>query len=173
MAKITGIPVIGLILLLGMGVAIAQPPSPDLLDKQQKANDIIERLKIDRENTYKNFKDAQSNKDLLKSICVYDKLQQIDVAISSFKERFISFNEALQSNNSDLAEHELNILTLLGSRANQFVQEAQQCIGASSYLTTNNSSVTFQVSDVLSESVIDYQISSFIIEPPACSSCFK
>ena len=172
MVKITG-PVIALMLLLGMGVAIAQPPLPDLLTQQQKVNVIVNSLKIDRANIYVSFKDAQSSKDLLKSICVYDKLQQIDVAISSVQERLITFNDALQENNSALAEHELNILTLLESRAVQFVIESQQCIGFRSYLNTDKSGTTFKISDVLSESVLDYKISSFIIEPPACSSCFR
>ena len=61
--------------------------------------------------------------------CLNDKLNQLDVAIRSARERKQSLEAAAQRSDADLATHELTILSVLRQRSDQLTAEANQCIG--------------------------------------------
>jgi|SRR5579872_890854 len=67
--------------------------------------------------------------DVVKSLCLSDKLSQIDVATRTAKDRQSALQAAVQRNDTELANHEFTILTVLRQRAEQLTAEANQCIG--------------------------------------------
>jgi hypothetical protein len=77
----------------------------------------------------KQLETARQQHDVVKSLCLDDKLSQIDVAVRSAKERKTSLASAAQRNDAELANHEYTILTVLRQRSEQLTAEANQCIG--------------------------------------------
>jgi hypothetical protein len=72
---------------------------------------------------------ARAARDVVKTLCLNDKLNQIDVANRSAKDRSTTLQAAVSSHDRDRARHEFMILQVLKDRVEQLVKEANQCIG--------------------------------------------
>jgi hypothetical protein len=72
---------------------------------------------------------ARKEKDVVKMLCLNDKLSQIDVAGRSAGDRFRSLQAAVGRHDTELANHESTIGGVLKQRVEQLVTEANQCIG--------------------------------------------
>jgi hypothetical protein len=66
---------------------------------------------------------------VVKSLCLSDKLSQIDVAARSARDRQAALQAAAQRNDLELSNHEFTMLTVLRQRAEQLTAEANQCLG--------------------------------------------
>src|SRR5689334_10439619 len=132
--------------LLGHGIAAAQaqtgaPPVPDAnagLSRQVNLSPAEELAQTDaglarmdgsRAVVRRQLETARAQRDVVKTLCLNDKLNQIDVAIRSARERRQALESAAQRNDADLANHEFTILTVLRQRTDQLTAEAKQCIG--------------------------------------------
>ena len=72
---------------------------------------------------------ARAERDVVKTLCLNDKLSQADVAVRSGRDRNSALKEAAGRNDSELTNHEFTILSVLGQRSQQLTAEANQCIG--------------------------------------------
>lgn len=72
---------------------------------------------------------ARSERDVVKTLCLNDKLSQADVAVRTGRDRNSALKEAAGRNDAELANHEFTILQVLGQRSQQLTAEANQCIG--------------------------------------------
>jgi hypothetical protein len=72
---------------------------------------------------------ARAAHDVVKTLCLNDKLNQIDVAVRSAKDRATTLQAAVDGKDKDRARHEFMILQVLKDRVDQLVKEANQCIG--------------------------------------------
>jgi hypothetical protein len=72
---------------------------------------------------------ARAARDVVKTLCLNDKLSQIDVAIRSARDRQQALQAAIHRNDVEMANHEFTILTVLNQRAIQQGAQANQCIG--------------------------------------------
>jgi len=72
---------------------------------------------------------ARQARDVVKSLCLSDKLSQVDVASRSSRDRAGALQAAVQRGDAELANHEFTILSVLKQRVEQLVGEANQCIG--------------------------------------------
>lgn len=72
---------------------------------------------------------AREQRDVVKTLCLNDKLSQIDVAIRSARDRKGALQAAANRNDQELSNHEFTILTVLRQRGEQLTAEANQCIG--------------------------------------------
>jgi hypothetical protein len=87
---------------------------------------------------------ARSAKDVVKALCLNDKLNQVDVAQRSARDRAASLQSAVQGNDKDRGRHEFVILGALKDRVDQLGKEANQCIGdEAGYI--GESQVTLQI----------------------------
>jgi hypothetical protein len=77
----------------------------------------------------KQLQQAREARDVVKTLCLNDKLSQIDVALRSARDRKSSLQAAATRNDQELSNHEFTILTVLRQRAEQLTAEANQCIG--------------------------------------------
>ena len=124
----------------------------------------------------KQLETARQQRDVVKSLCLDDKLSQIDVAGRSAKERKASLAAAVQRNDGELANHEYTILTVLRQRTEQLTAEANQCIGEeAAYL--GETKVTTQIDPTIAPETAPYPPGSpgpdfgQISNPPVCTSC--
>jgi hypothetical protein len=91
---------------------------------------------------------ARAAHDVVKTLCLNDKLSQIDVAIRSARDRQQALQAAAQRNDVEMANHEFTILTVLNQRAVQQGAQANQCIGEE-YAFVGQTQVTAEVDPTL------------------------
>jgi hypothetical protein len=181
--------VTALALLVGHGIAAAQaqtaPQIPDanagiarqvnLSPQEQLAQTdaILNRMESTRLAIRKQLESARQQRDVVKTLCLNDKLNQIDVAIRSARERRQALESAANRNDVDLANHEFTILTVLRQRTDQLTAEANQCIGQEAGFI-GESAVTSTIDpNIPKEDSSPYPTFNVIIDPPACSSCIR
>jgi hypothetical protein len=91
----------------------------------------------------KMLEQARTARDVVKTLCLNDKLSQIDVAIRSAKDRKSALQSAAARNDQELSNHEFTILTVLRQRGEQLTAEANQCIGEeAAFIGATNVSTT-------------------------------
>jgi hypothetical protein len=179
--------VAGLALVVGHGVAAAQaqtaPPDASAgLSRQvnlspaeqlAQSDSYLTRMEGSRSTVRRQLETARAQRDVVKTLCLNDKLNQIDVAIRSARERRQALELAANRKDADLSSHEFTILSVLRQRTDQLTAEANQCIGQEAGFV-GESAVTSTIDPNLpQEDPSEYPSQDVIVEPPACSSCFK
>lgn len=118
---------------------------------------------------------ARAARDVVKTLCLNDKLSQADVAIRSARDRHGSLKTAAARNDVELSNHEFTILTVLRQRADQLTAEANQCIGEESAFVGDTKTVT-TVDPTLpdtNETEFPTTDTTIIGEVPKCTSCLR
>lgn len=139
--------VLGALALGAPGAALAQPagaapgagstaqleferrPQLSTQDELAQAELILSRLDQAAGTVRRQLDTARQGRDVVKSLCLSDKLSQVDVGGRSARERQAALQSAAQRNDLELANHEFAILSVLKERTEQLVAEANQCIG--------------------------------------------
>lgn len=168
------------------GVALAQeaqpkPASTIGVDSQQDVNltpaQMLARARAfkpmmdnDAVAVQRQASDAKQKHDVVKSLCLSDKLSQIHVAVTTAAGRIEALEAAAGHNDSDRAKHEFTIVQVLKDRSSALVSEANQCIGEETGFI-GESTVTVTIDP----SIPDTDPSNFpndplVTEPPALSS---
>jgi hypothetical protein len=98
-------------------------------DELTQADQDIARMDQASNTVRRQLEAARQARDVVKTLCLNDKLSQIDVAARSGRDRQSALQAAVQRNDAELANHEFAILTVLRQRAEQLSAEANQCIG--------------------------------------------
>lgn len=103
----------------------------DLSPEQQMAMAKGFMAKMDQGSTTVRtmLEQAQAARDVVKAMCLRDKLMQIDVVKRSARDRVLTLQSAVDAKDKDRARHEFMILQALLDREEQLVKEANQCIG--------------------------------------------
>lgn len=173
--------------LLGTGVAVAQggpqpaepPPVQAGLERQvsltpqeqtAQADMHMARMESARDNVRRALMSAREERDVVKTLCLNDKLSQLNVAVSSAQERRDALSSAVKQGDADLASHEFSILSVLRQRTDQLATEANQCIGEEIGMV-GQSAVTTTIDDLPEDDSSDYPIFDLLTDPPSCTSC--
>jgi hypothetical protein len=98
-------------------------------DELTQADVILTRMDQAAGTVRRQLEAARAARDVVKTLCLNDKLSQIDVAGRSARDRQSSLQAAVQRGDAELANHEFTVLTVLRQRAEQLNAEANQCIG--------------------------------------------
>jgi hypothetical protein len=178
-------------LLIGHGIAAAQaqgtPPADATAALSRQVNlspaeelsqseAFITRMDSSRTGVRRQLETARAQRDVVKTLCLNDKLNQLDVAIRSARERRQSLEAAVQRSDADLANHEFTILSVLRQRSDQLSAEANQCIGQEAGFV-GDSAVTAQIEPGIPPDPGKFEPPPpgevGVPEPPSCMSCFK
>jgi len=120
----------------------------------------------------KMLEEARRQRDVVKTLCLNDKLSQIDVAIRSGRDRRTNLEAAVKRNDAELSGHEFTILTVLRQRSEQLVAEANQCIGEeAAFVGDTRTNVTIDPSIPPDETPYPSTDPTLVIGPPPCTSC--
>lgn len=98
-------------------------------DELTQADSILTRMDQASGTVRRQLERARTQRDVVKSLCLNDKLSQIDVAARSAKDRQSALQAAAQRSDVELSNHEFTIMTVLKQRAEQLAAEANQCLG--------------------------------------------
>lgn len=120
----------------------------------------------------KMLEEARKQRDVVKTLCLNDKLSQIDVAIRSGRDRKTQLQAAVSRNDTELSGHEFTILTVLRQRTEQLVAEANQCIGEEAAFV-GDTRVKTSIDPTIPPDETPYPNNdpSLVIGPPPCTSC--
>jgi hypothetical protein len=138
-------PVLAVLAIGGTALAqsstVAPPPPPSAqvgferrvqLTPQEEATQsdaVLVRMDQSSASIRRQLDKARQARDVVKSLCLSDKLSQVDVALRSSRDRAGALQAAAQRGDAELANHEFTILSVLKQRVEQLVGEANQCIG--------------------------------------------
>ncbi|MFO0592183.1 MAG: hypothetical protein U0441_31860 [Polyangiaceae bacterium] len=185
--SIRGVVFGGLVVVATAGVAAAQSggaAQPDgaasvarqvsLTPQEQvkEAAAMLARMESSRSVVRHELETARAERDVVKVLCLNDKLTQIDVIIRSANERRASLESAAARSDVDLANHSFTLLSIFRQRVEAVSAEANACIGTGPY-TIDESSVRVTDENDMKEDPSEYPSSDVFIEVPSCSSCFK
>ncbi|TKD04382.1 hypothetical protein [Polyangium fumosum] len=176
-------------LLVGAGIASAQaqgtpPAPPDTnagLQRQvtltpaqqlQETDTYIGRMESARSVVRRLLEEARAQRDVVKTLCLNDKLNQIDVTLRSARERRQALDLAVKRDDADLSSHEFTILGVLRQRVEQITAEANQCIGKDADILGETSTVT-QIDPGIPDDPAFYPPVVVIVEPPPSASVIK
>lgn len=137
---------ISLVTISGVGAALAQEqggaanPGPREVSGGQDVNltpqQMLERARSQvpamermRGVVGEQLAEARKKKDVVKALCLDDKVKQMRLASDTAKDRVVDLNAAVTLNESDRAKHEFTVIQVLRERVQTLVSEAQQCIG--------------------------------------------
>lgn len=139
------------------------------LEESQKH---IARMEQAASGIRKMLANARKDHDVVKALCLNDKLSQADVAVRSGRERAGQLQAAVTRKDTELSNHEFTILTVLRQRSEQIASEANQCVGEESAFV-GDTEVTTTVSPTIPPDEADYPPGPDIslIAPPPCTSC--
>ena len=140
-------------------------------DQLAQGSAVVAKIAMAASNVRRLLEQARVQRDVVKTLCLNDKLNQIDVAGRSAQERRNSLEQALGRNDSELAAHELMILTVLKQRVEQLSAEAVQCIGQETAYIGETSVVTRIDPGQPKEDPSTYPEVGIISVPPVCVSC--
>lgn len=119
----------------------------------------------------KMLEEARKARDVVKTLCLNDKLSQIDVAIRSGRDRRQQLQSAVNRNDVELGNHEFTILTVLRQRTEQLVAEANQCIGEEAAFV-GDTRVKTTIDPTIPPDQTPYPPSDpSLVIPPQCTSC--
>ncbi len=140
-----------------------------------EADAQIGRMEQAATTVRKQLEQARAARDVVKTLCLNDKLSQIDVAIRSAKDRRQSLQLAAGRNDAEMSNHEFTILTVLRQRTEQLTAEANQCIGEEAVLV-GESKITTTIDPTLPDdpdTVTNPNDPGVISIPPSCVSCSR
>jgi hypothetical protein len=175
-------------IMTGVGVAIAQQggapekaqgPKPvsggqDVsLSPQEmlaKVQNLIPELDKMRAGVAMQLKDAKDKKDVVKSLCLDDKVKQMKLATDTAKDRVIALTSAASQNDPDRSKHEFTVIQVLKERVQALVTEAQQCIGEETGFVGNDD-VIVEIDPTIPDSDdTAFPEDPLVSEPPVLSS---
>jgi hypothetical protein len=138
-------PVVALLIAGAIGVAVAQTAAPaaapppevgaqrdvNLTPPQMQAavEKFLPQMEQGQTTVRRQLEQARQAKDVVKTLCLNDKLTQIDVATRTAKDRHAALKVAVGQNDLDRSRHEFTVLQVLRDRVRALVSEANQCIG--------------------------------------------
>jgi hypothetical protein len=97
--------------------------------EEAQAELLLGQMQATAATTQRMLAQARLAHDVVKTLCLNDKLSQVDVAGRSAADRKASLHAAAGRGDQELSNHEFTILTVLKKRTEQLSAEANQCIG--------------------------------------------
>jgi hypothetical protein len=172
----------------GVGVAIAQegkneaaePPPKEVSGGQDvtlspkemldKVRAMIPEMDGQRATVAQQLAEAKKKKDVVKALCLDDKVRQMKLAIDTAKDRVVDLTSASTQNDGDRSKHEFTVIQVLRERVQTLVAEAQQCIGEETGFV-GNTDITLDIDPAIPDAdPSDFPDDPLVSEPPVLSS---
>jgi hypothetical protein len=174
--------------LTGVGVAIAQegsaPPAPapakqvsggqdvNISPKEMlgKVQAMIPEMDQARGTVAGQLAEAKKKKDVVKALCLDDKVRQMKLATDTAKDRVVDLTSAVSQNDPDRSKHEFTVIQVLRERVQTLVAEAQQCIGEETGFV-GNTDITVNIDPAIPDAdPTNLPDDGVVSEPPVLSS---
>ncbi len=114
--------------------------------------------------------EAKKKKDVVKALCLDDKLKQMKLATDTAKDRVVDLTSAVSQNDPDRSKHEFTVIQVLRERVQTLMAEAQQCIGEETGFVGNTEVVVNIDPAIPDADPSDFPEDSLVSDPPVLSS---
>ena len=111
---------------------------------------------------------AREQKDVVKSLCLNDKLNQIDLAIRTATDRVNGLESAVSAGDRERSQHQYTVIMVLKDRVSTLTSEANQCIGEETGFV-GESNVTVEVDNVPDTDPSEFPSDPIESQPPVTS----
>jgi hypothetical protein len=176
---------VGLAIFGVLGVAYAQdapaptapadapaPPAEPTLTPQQmlsQARGFLPAMDRSAVVVRKQLTLAREQKDVVKALCLNDKLNQIDLATRTATDRVAGLEAAANANDAERSKHQYTVILVLRDRVNVLGTEANQCIGEDVGFV-GESNVTMEIDpDIPDIDPSGFPDDHIVIDPPVVS----
>lgn len=171
-------------------VAQTQPPAPAAApdaqvgfekktqltpqEQLQEAQRRIARMQAQSAAIRKKLQSARQNRDVVKTLCLNDKLSQIDTANRTAADRAQALKSSVARNDAEGANHEYSVLAVVAQRSEQLGSEASQCVGEESAFV-GDTAVKTTIDPTVAPDNATYPgfPSGPATPPPPCLSCAR
>jgi hypothetical protein len=99
------------------------------IEQFRRGEQHLQDIKKSSEMVKGALEQARAARDVVKVLCLNDKLNQIDVASRSAESRVTGLGQAVEQNDAVKARHDYAVLQVLKERVGALVTEANQCVG--------------------------------------------
>jgi hypothetical protein len=124
-------------LSVAMAAAAAEPTSAGATGAEASPSQMLAEAKTILANAERTtqvmgtaLREARRTRDVVKALCLDDKLSQLEVAKLSVAERVASLEGAISTSDSSAIDHDFSVVRALGARITALAGEANLCIGA-------------------------------------------
>jgi len=178
-----------LVTLTGVGVAVAQdvgggaptaaPPKnvsggedvsltpPQMLESARGSVPEMDKL---RATVAAQLAEARKKRDVVKALCLDDKVKQMKLATDTAKDRVVDLTSAVSQSDNDRAKHEFTVIQVLRERVQTLLSEAQQCIGEETGFV-GNTDVTVDIDPAVPDAdPSGFPDDPLVSEPPVLTS---
>ena len=177
---------LAVVTLTGVGVAVAQESAApaaaprdvnggadvSLTPPQMvtRVGTMIPQMDLQRGIVVGQLTEAKRRKDVVKALCLDDKIKQMKLATDTAKDRVLDLTAAATQNDVDRSKHEFTVVQVLHDRVQTLVAEAQQCIGEETGFV-GNSNVIVDIDSAIPNTDPSYLPDDPLVsEPPVLSS---
>ena len=136
------------------------------------AAEVLDRMDGARSTVRRMLEEARKQRDVIKTLCLDDKLNQIDVALRRARDHKLTIDDAVKKNDLDLATRQTTMLNVLRQRAEQIVTEANMCISKEAE-AVGPSALIADIDPNIADEPAYYPPGIIIIEPPPTGSVIK
>ena len=156
----------------GTDTSVGMQRQVNLAPQEQlaQADAFVAQMGVVGSSVRRMLEQARAQRDVVKTLCLNDKLNQIDVATRSAHDRRAQLEQASTRHDADLANHEFTILTVLRQRVEQLRAEANQCVGEESVLFGETKVVTTIDPNLPHEDPSSYPDNPIVSVPPVTAS---
>jgi hypothetical protein len=135
-----------------------------------KADEFMAGMDRSQRTVRSQLSTARQERDVVKVLCLNDKLNQIDVALASAGDRNKSLKTMVGDGDADRARHEFTIVSVLRDRVEALRAEAGQCVGEElGYIGETEVTVDID-SDIPDDDPGYFPDEPFVGEPPRFAS---
>lgn len=171
----------------GVGVAVAQEgkDSPSAATKDisggadvslspkqmlERVRAVVPEMEQTRGVVAGQLSEAKKKKDVVKALCLDDKVKQMKLATDTAKDRVVDLTSSVSQNDPDRSRHEFTVIQVLRERVQTLLAEAQQCIGEETGFI-GNTEVLVNVDPALPDAdPSDFPDEELVSDPPVLSS---
>jgi hypothetical protein len=154
------------------GVGVQQSATSFTKEQPWSASEVITRMDGSRQTIRRMLEQARTQRDIIKTLCLDDKLNQVDVALRSARDHKTMLDSAVQKNDLDGANQQATLLDILHQRTDQLVVEANLCISKETE-TVGAAAALLSVDPSIVDEPAYYPPGIIIIEPPPTGSVIK
>jgi hypothetical protein len=116
---------------LAPSAALADPRAGEMLpaERLERGKEIVGAIERASQSIQRELASARDDRDVVRVLCLNDKLNQVDVALRSGQDRLAALAASVEGTDPARSQHELTVLEVLNERVRVVVNESSQCIG--------------------------------------------
>jgi hypothetical protein len=147
--------------------ALAARRTADLSPEEQlvEAKSFVGGIEHAAQSIQRDLQSAQNDRDVVRVLCLNDKLNQVDVALRAAQDRMSALGTAVERKDGDRALHNYTVLAVLSDRVRAVVNESSQCVGEETGFI-GEAEISVSIDPNLPDGDTGFAADSYLLPPP-------